>query len=141
MRVMAPAAIPVGAVVSGTANSSPTPGCNRVTMTRPRLREKSEAIMNQPSVLKPMRPTVLLSPILAMPTVRVVNTSGAMIILMRRRKISVSMVIFAVKLVIMAASGARERTRCPTRMPSSILIRIAAVSLFIFIWEHPSSIA
>ena len=76
MRVMAPAAIPVGAVVSGTANLSPTPGCNRVTMTRPRLREKSEAIMNQPSVLKPMRPTVLLSPILAMPTVRVVKTSS-----------------------------------------------------------------
>ena len=67
--------------------------------------------MNQPSVLKPMRPTVLLSPILAMPTVRVVNTSGAMIILMRRRKISVSikagMSVRRLALMIMQPPGSR----------------------------------
>ena len=41
--------------------------------------------MNQPSALPPTRPTVAMSPILPMPTTRVENTSGAMIILIRRR--------------------------------------------------------
>ncbi len=38
----------------------------------------------------PTRPTLLVSPILAMPTVSVANTNGAMIILIRRRKMSVT---------------------------------------------------
>ena len=41
--------------------------------------------MNQPSALPPTRPTVAMSPILAMPTTSVENTSGAMIILISRR--------------------------------------------------------
>ena len=40
--------------------------------------------------LAPMRPTALVSPICATPTTSVENTSGAMIILMRRRKMSVN---------------------------------------------------
>ncbi|MNC37055.1 hypothetical protein D3C75_856060 [compost metagenome] len=63
--------------------------------------------MNQPRVLAPMRPTVRVSPILAMPTTRVVNTRGAMIILMRRRKMSVSMVMSLAK--VAAWAGANRR--------------------------------
>ena len=44
-----------------------------------------EAMTNQPSALAPMRPTSDALSILAMPTTSVENTSGAMIILIRRR--------------------------------------------------------
>ncbi len=44
-----------------------------------------EAKMNQPSALPPIRPTVRISSIFAIPTTSVVNTSGEMIILIRRR--------------------------------------------------------
>jgi len=39
--------------------------------------------------LPPIRPTAFVSPICATPTTRVVNTSGAMIILISRKKMSV----------------------------------------------------
>ena len=45
--------------------------------------------MNQPSALTPTRPSAAVSPICAMPTTRVEKTSGAMIILISRRKIVV----------------------------------------------------
>ena len=45
--------------------------------------------MNQPSALTPTRPSAAVSPIWAMPTTSVESTSGAMIILMRWRKIVV----------------------------------------------------
>ena len=60
-------------------------------MTRPRVSDTSDASMNQPSVLTPTRPMAAESPIWAMPPTRVANTSGAMIILIRRRKMSVMM--------------------------------------------------
>ena len=41
--------------------------------------------MNQPSALTPTRPSAAVSPICAMPATSVENTSGAMIILIRRR--------------------------------------------------------
>ena len=44
--------------------------------------------MNQPMVLAKMRPSLEPEPICAMPPTRVANTSGAMIILIRRRKIT-----------------------------------------------------
>ena len=47
--------------------------------------------MNQPRVLIPTRPMEEASPIWAMPTTRVENTSGAMIIRISRRKMSVMM--------------------------------------------------
>ncbi|MND90790.1 hypothetical protein D3C80_828850 [compost metagenome] len=46
--------------------------------------------MNQVMVLTPMRPTEAASSMWAMPATRVVNTSGAMIILISRRKMSVT---------------------------------------------------
>ena len=53
------------------------------------LSETSEARMNQPMVLTPTRPMLAASPMWAMPATRVVNTRGAMIILISRRKASV----------------------------------------------------
>ena len=56
----------------------------------PTTSDTSEAPTNQTIALAPMRPTALVSPMCAMPTTRVENTSGAMIILIRRRKMSVN---------------------------------------------------
>ena len=66
-----------------------SPGRRMLTMTRPSSRETREALTNQSIALPPIRPTALVSPICATPTTRVVKTSGAMIILINRRKISV----------------------------------------------------
>jgi len=46
--------------------------------------------MNQPTALKPTRPSALVSPICAMPATRVANTSGAITILIRFRKMVVT---------------------------------------------------
>jgi hypothetical protein len=54
----------------------------------PEQSETSDAVMNQPSALPKTRPTEAASPMCAMPTTSVENTSGAMIILMRRRNTS-----------------------------------------------------
>ena len=54
------------------------------------LSEISEAEMNHPSVLMPTRPMLAESSMWAMPATRVENTSGAMIILISRRKTSVT---------------------------------------------------
>ena len=62
------------------------PGSNSPTMMRPSDSEMIEANMNQPSAFPPIRPTVRMSSIFAIPTTRVAKTSGEMIILMRRRK-------------------------------------------------------
>ena len=75
---------------SGSGRLSDVPGCKTLTRSIPRSSEKSDAVMNQPMVLMPMRPSDLVSPMWAMPTTRVENTSGAMIILIRRRKTSVT---------------------------------------------------
>ena len=58
-------------------------------MIRPSNSETSEALTNHSIALPPIRPTDFVSPICATPTTKVVKTSGAMIILIRRRKISV----------------------------------------------------
>jgi hypothetical protein len=56
----------------------------------PTRSDTSDAPTNQSIAFAPMRPTALVSPICATPTTSVENTSGAMIILMRRRKMSVN---------------------------------------------------
>ena len=53
-------------------------------MTRPSSSDTNDALTNHPMVLAKMRPVAPL-PIWAMPPTRVANTSGAMIILIRRR--------------------------------------------------------
>ena len=70
-----------------TTLCTPSPGANRLTRIRPRVRDTSEALTNHSIALPPTRPTAPASDMWPMPTTRVENTSGAMIILMRRRKI------------------------------------------------------
>jgi hypothetical protein len=54
-----------------------------------------------------MRPTALVSPVLAIPATSVENTSGAMIILISRRKISVTIEKYPAISLAVLASGAR----------------------------------
>ncbi len=65
----------------------PAPGSNRLTRIRPRVSDTSEAETNHSMALPPTRPTAPASDMWPMPTTRVENTSGAMIILISRRKI------------------------------------------------------
>ncbi|MNT15057.1 hypothetical protein D3C72_1500900 [compost metagenome] len=79
-----------GAVASAACGRCmPAPGCNSCTISRPSSNDTIEAPMNQVMVLTPIRPTEAASSMWAMPATRVVKTSGAMIILIRRRKTSV----------------------------------------------------
>ncbi len=80
----------VEAWASGSGRLRFSPGRSTFTSTMPRSSDTSEAPMNQTIALAPMRPTALVSPMWAMPTTRVENTRGAMIILISRRKMSVN---------------------------------------------------
>ena len=79
------------AAASGRGTLRAVPGWSRLAKSSPRSREQKEAQTNQPRALPPMRPTVLVSPMPARPATRVAKTRGAMIILIRRRKMSVRM--------------------------------------------------
>ncbi len=76
------------APMSGSGRPRFLPGSSRLAMIRPRISETSEAVTNQPSALPKTRPTDFASPMCAMPTTRVENTSGPISILIRRRKTS-----------------------------------------------------
>lgn len=78
-------------------------------MIRPKVSDIKDALMNHNMVLPPMRPTVLASPILAIPTIRVDTTKGAMIILIRRRKMSVRMEMLLAKALMSASLAAFSR--------------------------------
>ena len=80
----------VAASASGSGRLRLSPGRSTLTRIMPTNSDTSDAATNHTIALAPMRPTALVSPICATPTTRVENTSGAMIILMRRRKISVN---------------------------------------------------
>ena len=105
------------AVASGRC--MPEPGCSSCTMTSPSSNDTTEAPMNQTMVLTPMRPTEAASSIWAMPATRVVNTRGAMIILIRRRKMSVTR--FRLPAAALACSGERNWfSPQPARTPRTI---------------------
>ena len=76
------------APMSGSGRPRLWPGWRALASTIPRSSETSEAVMNQPSALAKTRPTEDALPMCAMPTTRVENTSGAISILMSRRKMS-----------------------------------------------------
>ena len=76
---------PVDCALSGRVPGKLAPGCSRLTITRPSSSETNDALTNQPMVLAKIRPSLAPLPIWAMPPTRVANTSGAMIILIRRR--------------------------------------------------------
>jgi hypothetical protein len=83
----------VVAVASGSGMFRLSPGRSRLTITMPSSSDTSEALTNHAMAFSPMRPIALVSPMCATPTTRVQNTSGAMIILIRRRKMSLSSVM------------------------------------------------
>ncbi|MDQ1230537.1 hypothetical protein QE379_001963 [Sphingomonas sp. SORGH_AS 879] len=72
----------------------------------PRLSETRLAEMNQASERKPIRPSALVSPICAMPDTRVAKTSGAMIILIRRRNRPVTIAKYLAIVVSCAVAAA-----------------------------------
>jgi hypothetical protein len=74
---------------SGSGRFKLSPGRSRLTITIPSVSDTSEADTNQPMALSPMRPIDSVSPMWAIPTTSIENTSGAMIILIRRRNSSV----------------------------------------------------
>ena len=76
------------APMSGSGRPRFLPGCSRLAMIRPRISEISEAVTNQPSALPKTRPTDFASPMCAMPTTSVENTSGPISILISRRNTS-----------------------------------------------------
>ena len=76
------------APMSGSGRPRFWPGRSRLAMNRPRTSETSDAVMNQPSALPNTRPTDFASPMCAMPTTSVENTSGPISILIRRRNTS-----------------------------------------------------
>ena len=82
---------PAAAPTSGSGTLSASPGRRLLATTSPISREQNEAATNQPSARRPIRPTVRESPMAARPLTSVVNTSGAMIILIMRRNTSVRM--------------------------------------------------
>src|ERR1035437_4573763 len=80
----------VTASAAGNGIPRPVPGCMILARKQPRRSEMIEAVMNQSRDFAPTRPTDLLSPMLAMPETTVLNTRGAMIIFIRRRKMSLA---------------------------------------------------
>ena len=115
----------------------PTPGWSTCTMTRPSVSETSEAKMNQPMALAPTRPTAAASSMCAMPATRVENTSGAMIILIRRRKMVVTMPSEPVTDAILMRQGQASRAgtrprRCRRSCPAtrrSVKVRFILAAL------------
>ncbi len=85
-----PVATTVGVAAVGSASSRPTPGRISCTMTIPRTSDMRLAPMNHRIVRVPMRPNEVLLPMCATPATSVENTSGAMIIRIKRRKMSVT---------------------------------------------------
>src|SRR3546814_14038681 len=86
--------------------------------------------MNQPIVFAPTRPIAAASSICAIPATRVAKTSGAMIILMRRRKRSVRIERLSAISEALAA-GLCEFTNQPAAIPATMAkMRMKAKALF-----------
>jgi len=78
----------VDAPMSGNGKPRLRPGCNTLASTMPITSETIDAVTNQPKALPKTRPTDAASPMCAMPTTSVENTSGAISILISRRNTS-----------------------------------------------------
>ncbi|MOA21939.1 hypothetical protein D3C78_1424610 [compost metagenome] len=98
-------ASPVSTDSKGIARFRPLPGCSSVTMNNPTRMESTEELINHTIALPPTRPMVEVSPSLMIPTVRVLNTRGAITILMRRRKISVRSVMLSAQVAMALADA------------------------------------
>ena len=122
---------------SGNGRFSDTPGWRTLTRNMPSSSENSDAVTNQPMVLRPIRPIALVSPMCAMPTTSVENTSGAMIILIRRRKMSVNSEIYPATVLADSGVGRSWLHIQPTAMPASMAKRIHVVSFLFFMVKSP----
>ncbi|KKJ07875.1 hypothetical protein XF14_07410 [Burkholderia gladioli] len=71
------------------ARCRPAPGCSALAKASPISSDTKEAHRNHSTVRRPIRPTSRPPSMPASPDTRVANTSGAMIILISRRKMSV----------------------------------------------------
>jgi hypothetical protein len=111
-----PAARPATAVVDPIGVASPSPGLNRFTRTRLTTKATAVVIWKYTIAFAPIRPVVFKSPLAPMPTTRVENRSGAMIILIRRRNASAS------GRIATANSGKKEPTPTPTSSPMKICV-------------------
>ncbi|MNT47698.1 hypothetical protein D3C72_1844340 [compost metagenome] len=58
----------------------PLPGFSQFTSTKPTDSDTNDAVINHAMALAPTLPTIFISPILAIPTTKVENTKGAIII-------------------------------------------------------------
>ena len=82
-------AIAASSCVSAAIGSeTPAPGRNTFIITSPMTSAIVVASSNQRIAFSPMRPMAFRSPLPAMPTTSVENSSGAMIILIMRRNMS-----------------------------------------------------
>lgn len=88
LSVNLPVAACVAWWVSGSGRPRLAPGWSTLARTRPRASETSEAVRNHAMALRNTRPTAAASPMWAMPTTSVEKTSGAISILISRRKMS-----------------------------------------------------
>ncbi len=116
------------AATSGAFSDSPEPGCSRWTMIRPMVSEMIEAEMNQAMVLAPIRPMAAASSMWAIPATRVVNTRGAMIILINRRKTSVTRLRLPATVLTPAGSSSWLQAK-PTATPRTIAATMKYVNV------------
>ncbi len=129
---------PVDCPLSGSVPGKLAPGCIRLTIRRPSSSDTKDALTNQPMVLANTRPSLAPLPIWEMPPTSVANTSGAMIILIRRRN------SMAIRLMSAASStlwsGRKLKMNAPITMPSAIAIRMYCVNLFDIAYPRKSGL-
>ena len=78
----------------------PTPGFSMFTKIIPIVKLIREAEINHNMALPPMRPTVFKSPNFAIPTTKVENTRGAIIICTKSKNILVKILMRSAKTAI-----------------------------------------
>ena len=132
LRVKSPVFRPDVADTSGSARFMCTPGWKKLTSSMPSASDVADAHTNQIIARRPTRPTERPPLMLARPVTRGENTSGAMIILIMRRKMSVMMLKYEAMSLAAAASLAYSWQPQPTAMPSSIASPMWEVRRLVF---------
>ena len=82
--------IPVSILLSGKSRCITLPGSKIFTITNPRAKDIIVALVKYSNVLSPIRPTLLKSPTFATPITKTARTNGAIIILIKCKKISLN---------------------------------------------------
>ena len=100
--------------------STPAPGWNRLTMTRPMTTAVPDSSTVYPRVFQPMRPSALTSPISATPTTSAENISGTISMKIRFKKmVDTGVVSQPVTWSTQAASAAKAWASSPNNRPSA----------------------